>query len=609
MTEYGEPGTLDEYLNAYTVPTLKKLAGLLASGLPTRKGDLVALIRRELEDPDRLRGIWERLDPLQKAAVAEALHSPLHRLDGAMFQAKYGRSPDWGRISPYGEPEEPSLLWLFLYNGIIPPDLAARLKSFVPPPSAAELHTGDELPATVIQKEYLYTSAGRREKYTEIPLTRCETERMALHDVHAVLRLIEAGKVRVSDKTKQVTAASARAIANVLEGGDFYPLDEETDGWQTAPGPIRAFAWPLILQSAGLATPSGTKLQLTPAGKKALASPPQEVIRRAWDRWLKSTLLDEFNRVHAIKGQRSRRAVTAVAPRRQAIVKALAACPPHKWISFDEFSRFMRASGFTFEVARDPWHLYIEDPHYGSLGYSGFSGWHILQGRYMMAFLFEYAATMGIIDVAYIHPSGARRDYHNLWGADGLDCLSRYDGLMYIRINGLGAWCLGLTEEYVPSLPTGPQTLRVLPNLDVVATAPLPPGDVLFLERFTERMSDVVWRIRPMRLLEAVEEGYSVADVQAFLRAKAGGLLPDNVEVFFQEMAERASRLVDRGPAWLIEAQDAALAQLVVNDSELRSLCMLAGERYIVVPADAESAFRRALHKLGYAVIGMAHHR
>jgi len=602
-----QPETLQGILENYTVPTLRQLAGLLASGLPTRKAGLVALIRKHLENPETLRELWERLDPRQQAAVAEVVHSSTLRFDARGFRAKYGQDPDWGRMDPYGRKGRPSLLRLFIYDGRMPRDLRERLKAFVPPPRTARVRTVDEPPATVSQTGYRYDPAmGTAQRYTEeVPVIRCEMERAALHDVHAVLRLVEAGKVRVSEKTKRVTAAGARAIAKVLQGGDFYPPEEHPDRLRTDPGPIKAFAWPLILQAAGVANLSGNKLQLTRAGKKALTTPSEEVIRRAWDRWLNSRLLDEFNRVHTIKGQtgKGKRGMTSVVERREVIVEALAACPPHEWIAFDEFSRFMRASGYTFEVTRDLWSLYIADPYYGSLGYEGFGGWNILQERYMLAFLFEYAATMGIIDVAYVHPSGARRDYRELWSTDDLDCLSRYDGLLHLRITGLGAWCLGLTEEYVPSAPEVRQVLKVLPNLEVVATVPLDPGDVLMLEQFAEQVGDQVWQIQRTRLLEALEQGYTVADMEAFLRAKASGELPDNVARFFQEMAERASRLVDRGPARLIEVQDAALAQLIVNDRRLRSRCMLAGERYIVVPAHAEDTFRRVLRELGYGLL------
>jgi hypothetical protein len=598
-----QPITLKDSLESYTVPPLKKLAGLLTTNPPTRKADLVSLIQRELENPERLRQLWDKLDTLQQAAVAEAVHSA-GNFEAAVFRAKYGSDPDWGEKSRYGEMQKPSLLCLFIqHGGLVPRDLKKRLRAFVPPPRRPEVRTGEELPATVSQTYSVYDYESRRSKqYTEeVEVARCDTEHAAQHDVHAVLRLIDAGKVRASDRTKRVTAAGARAITGILQGGDFYPPEEDTDEWTTDPGPMKAFAWPLILQNAGLAELAGKKLQLTSSGKKALSSPAYEVIRKCWDRWLKSTLLDEFNRVHAIKGQTRKRALTAVADRRDVSAEALANCPPHEWIAFDEFSRFMRASGFKFEVARNSWALYITDPNYGSLGYEGYGGWHILQERYLMAFLFEYAATLGLIDVAYIHPSGARSDY-NQWGTDDLDCLSRYDGLLYLRVNGLGAWCLGLTEEYIPSPLEERQALKALPNMEIVATGLLLPGDTLVLEQFAEQTSDAVWRIDQARLLEAVEQGHAIDRMEAFLRARCDGEIPENVLVFFREAADRASRLANLGNARLIEARDAALAQLIANDGTLRSLCMLAGERHIVVPEENEAAFRRSLHNLGYGL-------
>jgi hypothetical protein len=138
--------------------------------------------------------------------------------------------------------------------------------------------------------------------------------------------------------------------------------------------------------------------------------------------------------------------------------------------------------------------------------------------------------------------------------------------------------------------------------MEIVATGPLPPGDTLILEQFAEQTSDAVWRIDQARMLEAVEQGNAIDRMEAFLRARCGSEIPDNVWVFFREAADRASRLADLGAARLIEAQDAALAQLIANDGTLRSLCILAGERHIVVPEENEAAFRRALHRLGYGL-------
>lgn len=124
----------------------------------------------------------------------------------------------------------------------------------------------------------------------------------------------------------------------------------------------------------------------------------------------------------------------------------------------------MLASDLVFEVTHDPWKLYLCERQYGSLGYDGSSGWNILQERYISAVLFEYAATLGMVDVAYSDPAGARNDYGDMWGTDDLDFLSRYDGLSSFRLTPLGAYVLGLDAAYEPLAVPGNVALSVLPR-------------------------------------------------------------------------------------------------------------------------------------------------
>ncbi|MCZ6679024.1 MAG: helicase-associated domain-containing protein [Candidatus Poribacteria bacterium] len=600
------PQTLSDFLtDSYTVSRLKKLAALVAKGLPTRKAELITVIEGVMRDPEKLRAHWGKLDTLQQAAVSETLYAESLTFDADGFRAKYGKDPGWGALRDYGE-GNPSRLWLFIHQNHLPRDLAQRLKPFVPPPKTTQIECVAELPqnVTLSWEQYDYSSRKRQIVTEDVSLYICDTERTAQHDLLAILRLIDVGKVRVSEKTQRVTQAGARAITEVLAGGDFYEPTESKDPWETEPGAMKAFAWPLILQAARLASSSSGKLQLTSAGKKALTAIAPKTLRTAWDRWLKTTLLDELNRVNAIKGQtgKGKRNLTAVSQRRATIVEALKECPPHRWMTFSAFSRFMRAAGHRFAVTRNAWTLYIAEVHYGSLGDEGFGGWNILQERYMMAFLFEYAATMGLIDVAYIHPSGARRDHHELWGTDDLDCLSRYDGLMYLRINALGAWCLGMVDEYVAQAVEERLVLKVLPNRDIVATEPLSAGDALFLDQFAAQTSEGVWKLDEKKLVRMLEDGHAVKDVEAFLKARSGGELPQNVAVFLGDTHTRASQLTAVGPALLIAVTDASLAKQFAHERSLRSLCMLAGENHLVVPSEKETAFRRALRKLGYAL-------
>ena len=90
---------LAEHMNA---DDLKVLATLTKTRAPTRKAELVEHILQYL-DGDRLRAVWQGLDDLQKAAVAEVVHSSDTTFPAARFRAKYGRLPDLERSA--GGPE------------------------------------------------------------------------------------------------------------------------------------------------------------------------------------------------------------------------------------------------------------------------------------------------------------------------------------------------------------------------------------------------------------------------------------------------------------------------------------------------------------------------
>jgi len=86
-------GTLAEALDiSLTVGGLKKLAALFPGRSPARKDELVAYIVGKLAG-DGLRAAWERLDDLQRAAVAEVVHARHPVFERARFRAKYGADP------------------------------------------------------------------------------------------------------------------------------------------------------------------------------------------------------------------------------------------------------------------------------------------------------------------------------------------------------------------------------------------------------------------------------------------------------------------------------------------------------------------------------------
>ncbi|HEY3896810.1 MAG TPA: helicase-associated domain-containing protein [Pseudonocardiaceae bacterium] len=424
------------------------------------------------------------------------------------------------------------------------------------------------------------------------------TEHAALADLGAVLQLCAAGRLRCSEKTRRPSAATMAQVAHVLSAGEFYSGEA-----------IASFAWPLLLQAGGLAELAGTKLVLTERGNKALSRPGAETIRHLWRRWIAAGVIDEFSRIDTIKGQRKARALTAVKPRRGVVAQALArCCPQGQWVSIEEMFAAMCRGGYDPEVSRgtNVWKLYLDDPEHGSLGYDGHHDWEVLQGRYTLAVLFEYAATLGLVDVGYAAPDNARvgdlPDYLDYYFQGPL---SRYDGLLAVRLTPLGAYALGLSTTYQPGPPpageSGGLELKVLNNLDVVVTGTLMPADTMLLDAFAERTSDRVWTLTTTNALAALDTGRQLSELATFLR-RAEHQLPQTVTQFLTDLAGRASRLSNHGLTRLVECTDPALAIMIARDRNTSKLCRPVGDRHLAVPVEHDTAFRKAVQTLGYVL-------
>jgi hypothetical protein len=425
------------------------------------------------------------------------------------------------------------------------------------------------------------------------------TEHAAIADLAAVLQLCAAGRLRCSEKTRRPSATTVEAIGQVLSAGDFY------DG-----EPIAAFAWPMLLQAGGLAELAGGKMMLTDRGNKALRKPGAQTIAHLWRRWIAAGLIDEFNRIDNIKGQKKARALTAVKPRRNVVATALAeCCPTDEWIHIEDLFTAMRRGGHDPAVSRgtNVWKLYLDNPEHGSLGYEGHHGWPVLQGRYTLAVLFEYACTLGLADAGYTEPEAARAgdlpDYLEYYYQGPL---SRYDGLLAVRLTPLGSYAMGLTATYqpgpAPAADSGGIELKVLNNLDVVVAGKPMPADTMLLDAFAERTADRVWTLTTAKALAAIDAGRDLGELSKFLDSRADHQLPQTVTEFLTDLAGRTSRLSNAGLVNLIECADPALMVMITRDRKTSQLCRPVGDRHLAVPVEHHTDFRKAVQTLGYAL-------
>ena len=593
---------LNQALYLLTTNDLKQLRNLAPiADRSTRKGDMVDALAHYLLRGD-LALVWERLSELEVQAIAEAVHCWDGSFDAVRFEAKYGALPghfqsrSWSSLRSGRDEGPPSVLPLFFYQGEIPEDLRPRLAALTAPPTERPIATltNAQLPATL--------PSMTRDADGSEPLRRVDTEDLVRHDLPAVLRLIGQGAVAVGAKTGLPGSAAVARLEAVLLGGDWYAAGDDQGARRWAGGsirPIRPFAWPLLLQAGGLAKQEGGKLTLTPRGNKALSQPLAQIVAYLFERWQLKGAPDELRRVDLIKGQTAKGArMSAPAERRQVIADTLRDCPADEWIDINEFFRQMQARGHDFAVTDNPWGLYLCDSQYGSVG----RDFKILEGRYCLAYLFEYLATLGMIDVAYTLPYYARLDYAGAWGTDDFHFLSRYDGLRYIRINPLGAFCLGLAADYRP-VPQQRQPLFTTgADLGLTLLREPEPGERLLLEQIGKPLAEDRWVLDPDAVLSNSADPAERDRIRDFIEAAADEALPPQVRQLLDSVGERAGALADAGPARLIRCRDPAIAAMLSSDPVTAPHCSRAGERLVCVPEPKLAAFRKGLAKLGFVL-------
>ena len=180
---------------------LKRMLELISAPKPrpAARAGMIEVLERELAGPV-LRDLWQILDESHKLAVQEAVHDEAGLVHAEVFRAKYGNLP--GYFANTGS-EHASPFTFFFYPkdrwssraSFIPPDLRERLREFVPPPPEATVAFAEEPPDSVPRGK---PSGEKRDEDRQAVLLRRDMEPVGIHDLLAVLRLVDQGKVAVS---------------------------------------------------------------------------------------------------------------------------------------------------------------------------------------------------------------------------------------------------------------------------------------------------------------------------------------------------------------------------------------------------------------------------
>ncbi len=600
MGYYQTPATVKEALTGLTVDDLKTLITLLPTNeRPKRKADFI----KEFMKFYTVNGIQEllkRTSELEKLALMETAHSSGYQFNYESFEAKYGKLPSFGEgLYGYrwGRNKEPlPLLRIFFLDSLtLPTDLKTILKDLLPKPKKVSLKIAENIPTSVPCKGY-------RARRKESSIHYFSAESTVHADLGSVLRLIDAGKVTVGEKTGMPSSIGLTRISEALLEPDLLANCDAPDEWEKLT-PIRPFAWTLLVISGGLAKPFGKTLKLTKSGQQAIAEDPIKIRKQLFESWVTAGY-DEVMRNDKIKGKTGKGKSSLSKPpgRRKTITASLKECPIEEWIHIDDFTRYLRASGHNSLVAVDEcWNLYVSDQQYGALGYDSTNYWGLLDGPWLRCLLMEYFATLGVIDIAYVDPHGARDDFRDHWGVDDFSFIGQHDGLLYFKLTKFGAYCLGIEKSYATDAQ-GPNHLFVATaNLQLsVIDGNLPLGDKMLIELYCSQVSDLVWKLDEKKILSQLEGGRAIDHLEKYLQSHVKNDLPDTMKRFIEDIRSRAAALSHSGSASIIQCSDSNLAKLLANDSKTKKFCFYADGGRLIIPYGMEKKFRAGVKKLGY---------
>ncbi len=561
----------------------------------TRKDELLAALDKELQS--NLPGIVARLSEAERQLLAHAVHSG-GEVARENFKAMY--SVEMPNLDRWAYSRKDASLLLMFGKGweggfAIFDALMESLQRVVPKPPKPNITTLDAIPKIHQPAKKSWREAIPRQ------VRIYESSEIAPLELRSVLQLVGSGKLSVTGKGLRPTEASTRLIKRCLVVPDFDTEDFQAPSRSYGAESVesfRAHAWGVVIQQCGWAKSRHGTLVLTKSGQRLLQEWMPEVFKEGIDSFRDDNYFDEFNRVNHIRGQsgRGKRYLTDPPERRYAILESITHWPVGRWIEFDEAWRFLLASGNNFLLTSEAVTLYFEEQQYGHLG----GHEHILPRIYMRALLMESLATLGIIDIGYCHPNQLWPDLEGGWGTDEMAFCSRYDGLLYVRLNALGAYCLNVASEYEPAPARPVSPWEVVGNGEIIASEDFFPQDAYLLDVWATRDSQGAWWLDAGKILDYLASGGSIMDISRFLIEKSQNELPEVLEGWLSGIAAKASAVRGIEQALLLEMCDEATAAGIAEHDNAGALSRHAGGEYLVVATKNLRAFRNALKKLGY---------
>lgn len=414
------PYSLRDLLEEKTKPDLVKMmkaAGLKYSN--RNKLEILDQLEAYLADEKNIEDIWKSLHPFERDYVEEYFkynEKPSYEILSKII-AKYGLERGFF-YKPWSDQSSMNLLF---FHSVVPSVVEKHIKKYLAP-LEINYETLEEPPLS--EKSILNTIG---ESFAE--------------DFTRVLHLAKIGRLKLTKAKKQPTKKTVQKINEIIPNKEYllgasgaYGRDLGVENIGNFNGASRIYSiYMLLLESLLLFAPRD-KCEVTPLADSFIKESIERKCKRLFAGYLTSNAIFELSRIPESDYRVEKKG--SMENCRRFIMEQLKKCPAGKWIDATQFVDSLRQIDKNFLLKEVGSIEHYSEKHRGY--FEPWVEWVDVEGRFIEVVLQEYLSVLGIVDTVIVESAGGCWDYDEL----------PFFKVEYFRITPLGAFVLGITDEY-----------------------------------------------------------------------------------------------------------------------------------------------------------------
>jgi hypothetical protein len=272
-----------------------------------------------------------------------------------------------------------------------------------------------------------------------------------------------------------------------------------------------------------------------------------------------------------------------------------------KWISMENLSGYIESRFIELKPIENHalgYRIYFEKPtdtqYYKEKTNIYRDSYHLVNDPFIKGSVFLFAA-MGLMEIAY----------------DGVDTeafpitfSSEYDNLRYMRLTPLGAYILGLTDQYTPTHEHTKNKMTLQEDSLMIHTEGDKVVHELILAKFAEKIGDNRFKVTSSQFLKDCQRYENIEDKIILFKQIVREKLPAFWEMQFLTWISNSKKISEDITTKLfkIPANDKNLQRIIVQDDVLKKIILKAEQFYILVPTSKVSIFKSRMKELGYVI-------